>query len=437
MTKILLTGGAGMGNLGDEALVLSVVQKLRARDPGVEITVATPNPGITSWTMPDVNTVSSPRTAFFGAGRGGRYDYPDPLFVDHWKRLAASGQDLWRLAEHTPTRPRLLDRLLRKLKIREPLFFDGEGARAFLTALQDSDAVIVYGGGILTSATSSRLWEMALITRLCDLSGTPILFRSHQVGPITDEQDAERLREIARIATFFGVRDVNVSALEYQRVTGNSPVEAIDDAFFATLPATTSRTLPERYIAVGYRKIRDEPERFSADFVELLSRASTRLKMPVVFVPQGEFDLPDLRLLQTRLGQDSMVLEIEGMTWEPAKVLANAALAITLPHHSVIFALKENVPIISPVCGDYYAAKNKGSMRNLDMDRYVVVYDENPDDFLERCTTLLEEVSTDLEGIRDNLARARTEFFARGKAFDDQFFTQIWPDRPLEPSDAP
>ncbi|WP_321362576.1 polysaccharide pyruvyl transferase family protein [uncultured Celeribacter sp.] len=432
MKKILLAGGAGMGNLGDEALMLSVVQKIKFHIPDAQITISTPNDDITSWTIPEIKTVPAMRTAVFGAENGGAYYSANSKFRDHWARIAALETKLedlariWAILGMLPHKmQRRLNKIWSKNLNREPLFFDGGGARTFFKALNETDLVVVYGGGILTSATRSRLWEMALLARLCKAKNIPIIFRSHQIGPIETVEDAQRLKEIAEISDFIGVRDVGVSANEFERVTKHRSVEAIDDAFFADLPKVSIPNLPEKYIAVAYRAGQTEPADFRDSFARLVASASDRLQLPLVYVPQGAFDVDALHDLKTRVGREGFVLDFTTLSWAPYEALSNAELAIALPHHSVIFALKGDVPIISPVHGSYYAAKNRGSMRNFGLEDFVLVYDDNPSSFYERGLLLLDDVLPRLDEIKAEFAAKRKDFIQRGEDFDRDFFAII------------
>lgn len=50
MARVLLSGYYGFGNVGDEAILASTVESLRARDPGIEISVLSANPEDTAKT---------------------------------------------------------------------------------------------------------------------------------------------------------------------------------------------------------------------------------------------------------------------------------------------------------------------------------------------------------------------------------------------------
>lgn len=50
MAKVLLSGYYGFGNVGDEAILASTIENLRAREPGIEISVLSQNPAETTKT---------------------------------------------------------------------------------------------------------------------------------------------------------------------------------------------------------------------------------------------------------------------------------------------------------------------------------------------------------------------------------------------------
>ncbi|WP_448661650.1 polysaccharide pyruvyl transferase family protein [Sphingomonas sp. CJ20] len=417
MSRVLVTGGAGFGNAGDEALLLSAVQVVRAHSPDdTHLTVVAADAALTRATLgPGLfDMVHGPRQALYG----------DPA---HYRSADAVFRTRWHLARDlmvgvSPARVRervagldLLD------------FVDRPRMLAFLDALEQADALVVHGGGILTSATRSRLWEHALTIELAKSWGKRVLLRSHQFGPFDDEEDRERARTIAQCADFLTTRDKGQSSAVLQAlVPGIAFSDQVDDALRLALepaPAVLARhgLTPRGYICVSMRHnprvgIGDDAARAIKSIVRMARR---RLGLPVVLLPLSAPDAVPLDRLGRRLGRGDRPLVLDDPFRDPIMIAASARLMISSPHHSLIFALRGGVPVLSPVSGDYYRFKNAGSMRFFGLEDAVI--DIEAAGWRRRVAMRLAEILDEGDAIFDRLGRVSAGLVAQSRATDAHF----------------
>jgi polysaccharide pyruvyl transferase WcaK-like protein len=420
--RVLLLGGAGGGNLGDEALLLAAVRSLRQVD--ADVVVATPQKMITGWTLRDeaAGIVAAPRACLLHQDR--HYARADPVFVERWKAC----RDIFSAGSAEGILSRLAGKKL-------PWFIDRRQAMRLVYALCLADAVVVHGGGILTSSTRSRLWDTSLIAGLCRQLSKPLLLRSQQIGPIMGTEDLERLREIIRAACFIGVRDRNLSAqLCRSTVDGTEVHECVDDALFVDLKLGDVRQIverlnlkPQNYIAVSYRG--HESLRVAQDFMETFATicrvAGEGLRMPLVFIPQCLRDEADLKRIRRLTGGRGRVLPWRGLSWDAVAVAQCAALSIAVPHHSIIFALRGATPFISPVAGPYYTFKNIGSLDHFGLKDNVISWDADPATFAQRSLARLQFVTGHIGDMRKGIAETLGGLKKLAGDFDAAFITAL------------
>ncbi|MCR6654589.1 MAG: tetratricopeptide repeat-containing glycosyltransferase family protein [Opitutus sp.] len=417
----LVLGGAGHGNLGDEALLLSAVQCTSSAIPGCQIVVATPDETVTQKTLGDIPAmlVPAPRRCLFRIDQDDEYWKAGEVFVERWTQLRTflvAGSQAETLASLRAGRG--------------PRFVDLAETLRLLSAIGDADVVVLHGGGILTSATRSRLWDCALIATLCEHWGKKLLLRSHQIGPIEGDEDTQRLREILGASVKVTTRDRN--SLEVARAIGATTLsiaERPDDAFFAKIPvpdaAQSLRAYGlERgsYIGVCYRMhpgvgVRDA---FMEEFADVCRKAAESFTLPLVLVPMMPGDVAPLHALCERLRGDATVIEGGERVWERVMLIQNARLVVSLPHHPLIFALRGGVPVISPVDGDYYRHKNVGSMGLFGCEDDVIMH--SGDSALFHAT-----VRERLLWLRTNEAEVRRRSAAIGQQLDKEHFAaEAW-----------
>ena len=144
--KILVAGGYGYGNAGDEAQCAETLRLLSGRYPGFEIENLTPDPDYSSRVHPGFRHVLASRVAVFNQGR--RHD---------WYRLSGRVRTLGFLAVSL-----LLYLNVPRVRKGRATFLLNARRSEFLRRLAGASLFYYCGGGYLTGATKSRLWEAIL-----------------------------------------------------------------------------------------------------------------------------------------------------------------------------------------------------------------------------------------------------------------------------------
>lgn len=371
MPRVLVVGGAGFRNAGDEALLRSGVERCLEAGPEFEVVVAANNTAVARETLAGlpVQFVPSPRRALFCADQ--HYAMADDVFFERCRRLRRA------LGGTAP------ERAIANLATCSELdFVERDAASQFLRCLLESDAVVVHGGGFLTSYTRSRLHEHAFTVGLASSWGKRVLLRSQQLGPFVDDRDRACIAGILAAADYVSTRDLDQSAREVAALSARdtSPVDQVDDAFVLSADRRSeadivaSHRLPEgRYVCVAYRDnrqvgVEDACLRHTARVTACVHR---EFDLPVVLLPQGPFDEAGLERLAGYCDFPVRLVRPVNHLRECMAIASAATVAVALPHHSLMFALRGGVPIFSPVMGPYYLFKNRGSMRFFGLEDHV------------------------------------------------------------------
>ena len=147
----MVAGGYGYGNMGDEAQCAATLQMLSLRYPGFQIRDLTPD---TDYSL--------------GAHPGFAHDYASRVEIFNQGRP----HDAFRVKTlMRRIRFRLLSALMllnaRLARRGWPLLMLNAARASFLRQIERASLFFFCGGGYLTGSTRSRLWDGALVCRLC------------------------------------------------------------------------------------------------------------------------------------------------------------------------------------------------------------------------------------------------------------------------------
>jgi len=348
---VLVAGGYGYGNAGDEAQCAETLRRLSMRYPGYQIRCLTPHPDYSAGRHPGFAHDLASRVAVFGQGTGRNLFRADTFLRRALFRLRAA----WVLFNA-------------KLAKRGWPVFLGCRAAAFVDLVSRASLFFFCGGGYLTGPTRTRFWDGAFVCRLCRIFGVPVAMSGQTVGEWPDPLDkriaAKGFRDVALVAT----RDDDASPRDLAAI-GFPPGRVLpthDDALFCE-KAGERELAPGPYVAVNFHfwKL---PE---AERPALLSRlrkafghvASALPGRRFVFVPmvgsdKDAFetfcrDAPDFAIEMFNAGDDFRRIR---------RVFADADLVLTMKHHPIIFSIGEGTPVVSLAQSAYYVRKNGGAL---------------------------------------------------------------------------
>ncbi|MDJ0631539.1 MAG: polysaccharide pyruvyl transferase family protein [Rhodobacter sp.] len=407
--EVLVLGGYGYGNVGDEAQLGANLDRWRAISPPVEAVVLSPHPDYTA-DHHACRSQPASRAVIFWSN-----DTSDYNTSSHWFRFT-----FWLVLIRMELNARLMAAGL------APVFATAAEAR-LLTGLQMASAVHVSGGGFMTGPTRSRLWDTCLILRLCRRMGTPYFLTGQTIGIFQNPADRWLARTALRGAVGISLRDPGGSADEL--VSAGIPrqlvTNGVDDALFCRAAPreriaqalTASGIAPvESYVAVNYHwwgmdaATRNQSAERLAD---ILDRIGATHGLHVLLVPMVPSDEEALRAVAARMDNPAAILSYDYSYQTVRGVIAQARALISFKHHPLIFAMGEAVPCLSVSFDPYYHRKNKGAMANLGQERFCIDREGFFGPGLEACFTTLV---TEDEAIRDRLRPALNEARARQDA---------------------
>lgn len=233
--------------------------------------------------------------------------------------------------------------------------------RTLQEALSGCDALLLAGGGNLTSQYGGLLFERLAAIRVAHSMGLKVVVSGQTVGPVLTHADRREVAEAMALCSIIGSRERHTRELLQSLDVPSVPV--LDDASFYPSGAEAGGPtgVPAEYIVATFAPgsgamTSDDYHRHMA---RLLDLAHDQLPLPILLVPHvstmGKNDgdqechaaiarrskAPDIRIIDQKTAA------------ETAQLTAGAALIITSRYHPVIFGLSAGVPVL-PVAVDYY-----------------------------------------------------------------------------------
>ena len=210
-------------NVGDLAMLIVAVSRLRELWPSASIRVITNAPDLIARHCGEVDTV--------------------PV---HGRQLLLDERLLGRARRWLPTGPATsLEHFEEQLVLRRPRLYLGSlrvksmihgrsiaDAAAFLQAINDADLVVVNGAGIMTDAFRVSALGILATLELAIRRGVPTAIFGQGFGPIDDETLWRRASEVLPFVSVIGVREAaaSVPLLNALRVNPANVIVTGDDA---------------------------------------------------------------------------------------------------------------------------------------------------------------------------------------------------------------
>jgi polysaccharide pyruvyl transferase CsaB len=319
--KFVISGFYGLGNTGDEAILVAIIDNLRLTYPDPDITVFSLNP---------IQSASS-----------------------HNVRAVYRG---WRKANFEKWR-----------------------------VLKSADLLISGGGGLLQDTYPTKflfgpLPYYLLITLLAKLCGTKVMFFAQGIGPVTTRW-GKWLMKLANLADFITVRDaLSKDYLIQLGVTRPEIVVTADIVFaFQTKPDDTcSNDLAldgdEQLVAVSVRPWFNRIEQFEK-LAEVLDCLIERRQVTPVFVPmEGIHDMRAAEIVRSYMKHPHRTILL-GTSYTPNQYLnfiGSCTLTIGMRLHALVFSTISGVPHI----GFSYDKKVKSLLERNGMWPYSAELDD-------------------------------------------------------------
>ncbi|MCC6164443.1 MAG: polysaccharide pyruvyl transferase family protein [Acidobacteria bacterium] len=416
--KILLVGGYGAGNIGDEAQLRCVLEEMRRRCPDFIIEVLTPTPLRTHREHGRCQVSPAPRVAFYDLGTSQLYALSTSA-----ARLRFLLRSWWLLLHAWLVRANVPFALVRPRRM------------ALLHELSTARLVLFVGGGYLTGSTLSRLWDGMFLMRIASVLGVPVALSGQTIGVWNSRFTRRLAAKGLGCADLIATRDADGSAVAVAALSLRRPrtLSTCDDALFmkadiaedalrAALDASgiDPDVLRTRYVVLNAHFWGvDATER--ARLLETLQAMLGRLRAcgvpAVIGIPMLQSDRDALLALEA-MGADGWfrMLRVDEHVDVIRGLIARAHVCVSMKHHPIIFALGEAVPAVSLTRGTYYRQKNEGALAlvgmahcSVDLESQTAVADF---DCVYRSTARNREaIAAQIRSALPGLAKRRRAFF--------------------------
>ncbi len=419
--KILVVGGYGYQNVGDEAQLNVVIDRLNRCFPDYDIKVLTPDQNYTMKTHTYGNVGEAPRVAFFKEGESYLYRISnfnhDKGFLKNFFNFVL--QILFLLKSEWIYFNGFL------VKHNAPTFLVSASTSSLLYDIKTTKLVYFEGGGYLTGKTLSRLWDGILMCRLANLFEVPVAMSGQTIGVWDTNFNRWYAHKGFKSVGLISLRDPSASleALREIGIKGEHIYPVCDDALFcsketdhdiiASVFAASDCNIEFRtqgYVAINlhYWGMGKEEQRKDtlAKLYKIISLVLSEMDCNILLIPMVPSDeqamsdylreYPDNRIRVLKYKYDFNVVRA---------VISEAKLCITMKHHPIIFSVGEVTPVISLNLSDYYEHKNRGAMQILNVERFSVTLSDKDyfDHFSECLRYILDDYDLICDGIRITL----------------------------------
>lgn len=360
--KLLVVHGS-FSNLGDAAILESVVRRLTNIMPEVEIHVLyRPNMLNFIWTLPHVYKKRA-------------YSL-DAVMTNPFNNIPF----LWRYSR--TWKVLLLKSVGTLFPAGSFLLTDELNAQSeritFKEFCEEFDALHITGGGYLTDVFYNELFQKCCLVHTFSDFNRPVLLTGQQVGPFKTATARKAMARALRKVRFVGLRDSNDSLRFCQEASLESASFDVmgDDSF--GLPAADNHLVLDKlnqygikenqFIAVNVRigHYATEMSQHIKKIAGIINRVATFFGVPLLIVPisfnPNDSDIVSGKELAKEI-RDAHVFIMEGDEPDPALykgILGKALGSVGVSYHFCIFSLSQGVPAICIYDGEYYAHKARG-----------------------------------------------------------------------------
>jgi polysaccharide pyruvyl transferase WcaK-like protein len=251
-----------------------------------------------------------------------------------------------------------------------------ESAYPAARAALSCDALIISGGGNLTSIWPHLLCERLAMARLASSKGTPVILLGQTLGPELRVRDRELLKELLKLSAWTGLRETYSYSLALE--LGADPETLsyqVDDAtFLGPLPARTDGfgQSDRPWIVVTVHPLGEvgTAKPMIAALADSLGTIAKDTEAELIFLPHVDFPPASGLMGDGTLGE-AIERALNGNP--PLRILPvlpaaqtmwltqRASLVISTRYHPLVFALAGAVPAVGLWADDYTRRKLQGA----------------------------------------------------------------------------
>ena len=317
-----------------------------------------------------------------------------------------------------------------------------ERAEAVIEAVGAADAVVVAGGGNLSSSWPEHLYERTALLSIAHRAGVAAVVTSQTLGPSLSDRQAVLLGAALSTARVIGLRERPSYDLAASLVDDSTPRRLqLDDAVAIPDDAVPTfdgdRHLADGYIALSFSPIVDDRDNGYFDSVAALARRlHERSGLPLAFVPNvGSWsaeptdDVAVGQELRRRLGSGAhLVLAPLLPARQAAALLRGASAILSTRYHPVVLGLGATVPCLAFAQDRYTAVKLRGAMTPAGLAGWCVPIEIMASEF---ANDLVDEFWDRREELVEHLAATTAPWPSMHRAHWDELWQALTTDAAL------
>lgn len=399
--KILVAGGYGYHNVGDEAQYYTTMKLLRERYIDYEIVSLTPKLDDYFVRYPEFHHELASRVLVFNQGTDfNYYDFNNLHDGSKIKKIFFIIKSLWAIFNARLVRANL-----------PTLCINAETAR-FLHEIKTAKLFYFCGHGSFTGETLSRLWDAIFICRCCFIMRVPVVVSGVNAGLWGSKFTKCYSRWGFRHVNAFTVRDYGFSLHDLEEIglSGENYFATHDDALFCE--KSEERQIKTRnYITINFHYwgcMPDDRIALLEKIKQIVDYVTNNTEYYLVFVPMDPGDKRPFKEFITKYPNERFTcFDYDFDFRKVRRVIGDSKLCITMRHHPIIFAMGENVPVIALNLMKYFTFKNTGALAQYGMDQFIININDISfiDDFAEKLNSILSSYKEVTEKINDSKHR--------------------------------
>ncbi len=389
--KILVVGGYGYGNVGDEAQCNATLKLLKQRYKNFQIINLTPNIEYSMFQHPEFIHDFASRVLFFNQNRiADGFDLDNSLIK--------------KIIFLTKSCLILLNAYLARADL--PLFGINSRIAKMLYELKECNLLYFCGGGFLTGRTLSRLWDGILLCRLCHIFQTPVVMSGQTIGIWGNKFNQLYAKYGFKYVDLITVRDNDFSLNDLKKIGlyGENYFQTHDDALHCE-KSNDKQINENHYLTINfhYWGMNDSEKSLYIDKInKIITYLLNNTDYKLVFIPMhftDKYSFDDY--IQKYPNERFKCFEYDYDFRKIRRVIADSEMCITMKHHPIIFAMGEKIPTLSLTFSDYYLHKNVGALKQYGQEKFSIKLESNS--YYNDAIELLSEIINNQEMIKENI----------------------------------
>lgn len=423
--KIAIYNGAGYGNAGDEAQLASTLSILYKKINSKFIFIFSPNPSFTSkYHGIDIKQIiKAPRETFFGASSNKLFKY----YAITNKKLSFIFKILNNLLKLLFFMKCFFIIFLIRIKVfRINYFVENFETINMIRFLSSIDTLYFSGGGYLTGATKSRLWECLFLISLKRFFHYKIILTGQQINDIKTFEDKYLSKKIFKHIDLLSVRDSDTSINELKKfeVPSKKIFDIGDDALFYNYKIDY-RKKTEKYLLLNihlweFRNNINLHLMLDQIFNELKSLAD-RNGLKLYFLAMVPQDRSDIIYLKDKFNWTATIINKSYHYNKIVTYIKHSECLISMKHHPLIFSLNLKKIPISLNFSNYYQNKNQAALKKFNLEHFSLNINNLKNHILSNRVTK----SIKNKNHQDSITRKTKALRLRKNMFDKKIFGLI------------